>query len=57
MYAMKTDNWYMHICDAKELYHNSKYRHICNIHVTSENHTQSCANKYYQFTSYVIQFW
>ena len=55
MYAMKIDNPYMNISYVKQLHHNAKYQHIYNIHVTSENHKQSCANKYYNL-SHVMQF-
>ena len=57
MYAVKIDNSYMHICDVKHLHHNAKYQHICNIHVTSENHTQSCANKYYNLPHILSNFY
>ena len=50
MYAMKIDNPYMNISYVKQLHHNAKYQHIYNIHVTSENHKQSCANKYYNLS-------
>ena len=57
MYAVKIDNSYIHICDVKHLYHNEKNQHICNIHVTSENYIQSCANKYYNLPYILSNFY